>query len=89
MSGSVRFRLTLWYAAVLAVILSLFGWGLYAMVRAGLSEAVDEMLTAQADLIADGIFDLWELERKEPPDTPEERRAEAKWFHEFVGRWRG
>ena len=55
MIRSIRFSLTLWYAAILIVILSLFGGVLYTNVRANLVRDVDGLLISEADGIGDAI----------------------------------
>ena len=68
MIRSIRFSLTLWYAAILIVILSLFGEVLYTNVRANLARDVDRLLVSEADGIGDAIssFGKAELEAKNP-----------------------
>ena len=46
----IRWRITLWYAAVVAVALSLFATGLYLGLRHYLYSALDETLRSQASL---------------------------------------
>ena len=68
MIRSIRFSLTLWYAAILIVILSLFGAVLYTNVRANLVRDVDRLLVSEADGVGDSIisFGKAELEAQSP-----------------------
>ncbi len=47
----IRARLTLWYVALLAVMLALFGAALYVVVQRALFENVDEAIEAQASTL--------------------------------------
>lgn len=47
----VRVRLTLWYVALLAVILAAFSGGVYLAMRANLSQNLDDSLQGRADLV--------------------------------------
>ena len=51
----VRWRLTLWYAALLAAALLLFGGGLYVVLRQRLHAGFDEQLLNQAALTLGGV----------------------------------
>ena len=75
MIRSVRFSLTLWYAAILIVILSLFGGVLYTSVRANLVRDVDRLLVSEADGIGDTLtsFGKAELEAKNPGIVSQEK----------------
>jgi hypothetical protein len=68
MIRSVRFSLTLWYAAILIVILSLFGGVLYTNVGSNLVRDIDRLLISEADGVGDAIasFGKAELEAKNP-----------------------
>ena len=71
MTRSIRFNLTLWYIGILAVILCLFGWILYANVKSNLLQEVDEILVSQADGTADAIFSFWQaLGESDRPTVP-------------------
>ncbi|MEI7752245.1 MAG: ATP-binding protein [Candidatus Omnitrophota bacterium] len=96
MIRSIRFSLTLWYAAILIVILSLFGGVLYTSVQSNLSRDVDRLLVSEADGIGDAVtsFGKAELEAKNPNISPQEKIAEmflANVAHgelpALVGRW--
>ena len=78
MIRSIRFSLTLWYAAILVVILSLFGGVLYTNVRSNLVRDVDRLLVSEADGIGDTIasFGKAELEAKNPSISSQDRIAE-------------
>ena len=52
---TIRVRLTLWYAGLLAVILAAFGTGVYLTVRATLYRNLDESIEARANTIIAGI----------------------------------
>ena len=49
MSGSIRIRLTAWYAFSLAVILALFAGGAWLAMRASVQETVDKDLRARIE----------------------------------------
>ena len=96
MIRSIRFSLTLWYAAILIVILSLFGGVLYTSVRSNLSRDVDRLLVSEADGIGDAVtsFGKAELEAKNPNIASQEKITEmflANVAHgelpALVGRW--
>jgi len=74
---SIRWRLTLWNALALAVLLVGIGAGVYMLLRHALYEQVDRMLAGQFS----------ELERDERIKTDPGRRLEhwAEEFHEHVG----
>jgi len=86
MIRSIRFSLTLWYAAILIVILSLFGGVLYTSVRSNLGQDVDRLLMSEADGIGDAIssFGKAELEAKNPHISSQDKIAEI--FLENVAR---
>ena len=78
MIRSVRFSLTLWYAAILIVILSLFGGVLYTNVRANLVRDVDWLLASEADGVGDAIasFGKAEIEAKNPRISSQDKLTE-------------
>lgn len=78
MIRSIRFSLTLWYVAILIVILSLFGGVLYTNVRSNLVRDVDQLLVSEADGIGDTItsFGKAELEAKNPSISSQDKIAE-------------
>ena len=86
MIRSIRFSLTLWYAAILIVILSLFGGVLYTNVRANLVRDVDGLLISEADGIGDAIasFGKAELAAQKPNTFSKENLAEL--FLENIAR---
>jgi len=86
MIRSIRFSLTLWYAAILAVILSLFGWVLYTRVEKNLAQDIDNVLASEADGVGDAIFAFWKAEqtfshRKETEERQVSRLV-LRWAHE-------
>jgi heavy metal sensor kinase len=96
MIRSIRFTLTLWYAAILIVILSLFAGILYTNVRANLLRDTDRLLASEADGVGDAIssFGKAELEARQLEDVPSGEIPES--FYEeirhgglpaLVGRW--
>ena len=78
MIHSIRFSMTLWYAAILIVILSLFGGVLYTNVRSNLAWDVDRLLISEADGIMDAIssFGKAELKAKNPGISSQDEIAE-------------
>ena len=78
MIRSIRFSLTLWYAAILIVILSLFGGVLYTNVRANLVRDVDRLLISEADGIGDAVsaFGKAELGAKNPKISSQDKITE-------------
>ena len=45
---SIRLRLTLWYTALLALVLAIFGAGIFVLQRQALYHNLDESIEAQA-----------------------------------------
>ena len=86
MIRSIRFSLTLWYVAILAVILSLFGWILYARVATNLAQDIDNVLASEADGVGDAIFAFWKAEQtfSHRKETEERKvpRLVLRWAHE-------
>ncbi|MFA5159638.1 MAG: ATP-binding protein [Candidatus Omnitrophota bacterium] len=78
MIRSIRFSLTLWYAAILIVILSLFGGVLYTNVRSNLARDVDRLLISEADGVGDTVisFGKAELEAKNPDISSQNKITE-------------
>jgi heavy metal sensor kinase len=78
MIRSVRFSLTLWYAAILTVILSLFGGVLYTNMRSNLARDVDRLLASEADGVGDaiGAFGKAEIEAKNPRISSQDKLTE-------------
>lgn len=86
MIRSIRFSLTLWYAAILAIILSLFGWILYTRVATNVVQDIDNVLASEADGVGDAIFAFWKAEqtfshRKEAEERKLPRLV-LRWAHE-------
>lgn len=74
MIRSIRFRLTLWYVGILAIILILFGGLLYTNVKRNLSKDIDALLATQAEGVTDTLFAFWLAERDMVyPEAPPER----------------
>ncbi len=65
MFKSVRFRITLWYAAALAVTLTLFSWLVYNSLATSLTENTDQLLAYRAEGVADALQTYLETERIE------------------------
>ncbi|MDD5209343.1 MAG: heavy metal sensor histidine kinase [Elusimicrobiales bacterium] len=65
MFNSVRFRITLWYAAALAVTLALFSVVVYNNLERSLDENLDQLLAVRAEGVADALEAYLETERIE------------------------
>ncbi|MBI5743879.1 MAG: heavy metal sensor histidine kinase [Elusimicrobia bacterium] len=65
MFNSVRFRITLWYAAALAVTLALFSLLVYHSLAKSLDENVDQLLAFRAEGVADALETYLQTERIE------------------------
>ena len=65
MLNSVRFRITLWYAAALAVTLTLFSLLVYNNLEKSLDENTDQLLAYRAEGVADALEAYLETERLE------------------------
>src|SRR5260370_26400652 len=74
----IRLRLTVWYSAVLAVVLSVFGLSAYFEMRNSIHETVDESLQDRVG----GVRGL--IERNSPYGTDEVRR-ELREHSELAG----
>jgi len=60
---SIRVTMTCWYLALVALVLSLFGWTLLLELRSHLLSGVDSTLRAQAEAIPSAITAFWEAEK--------------------------
>ena len=60
---SIRFKIILWYARVLALTLALFSIVLYHNFRQRLYENTDDVLLSRAEGVADSIDTYWETEK--------------------------
>jgi heavy metal sensor kinase len=65
MFNSVRFRITLWYAAALAVTLTIFSLIVYNSLQKSLEENTDQLLAYRAEGVADALETYLETERIE------------------------
>ncbi len=65
MFNSVRFRITLWYAAALAVTLTLFSVVVYNNLKNSLDENLDQLLAVRGEGVADALEAYLETERIE------------------------
>ena len=63
--NSVRFRITLWYAAALAITLTLFSLLVYNSLEKSLDENMDQLLAYRAEGVADALETYLETERIE------------------------
>ncbi len=81
MKRSIRYTLTLWYLALLAMILCVFSTVLYHNVSQNLFHTIDEVLASESDGVADTIFAFWEAARtgttSPAPRTPRTHRSAA------------
>ncbi len=101
MIRSIRLTLTLWYVGILTVLLSLFGWILYATVSANLTKDVDQILVSEANGISDSIFAFWQAkwedehrlligirqETTEEHSQKIEKEAVSGHLTDFLSRW--
>jgi heavy metal sensor kinase len=65
MFNSVRFKITLWYAAALAVTLTVFSLMVYNNLKTTLEENTDQLLAYRAEGVADALEAYLETERIE------------------------
>ncbi len=65
MFNSVRFKITLWYAAALAVTLTLFSILVYHSLQKSLEENMDQLLAYRAEGVSDALETYLETERIE------------------------
>ena len=86
MIRSIRFSLTLWYVAILVVILSLFAGVLYTNVEANLVRDIDRLLVSEADGIEDTITSFWKagIEARSPKISSKKENLGS--FYEAVVR---
>lgn len=75
--------LSFWHLGLLALILCLFGWVLYARVAAGLAREADQMLALQADGIAGSVFAFRQAE------AGSHRASTGNWQHAPAGSFLG
>ncbi|MBI4227559.1 MAG: HAMP domain-containing protein [Candidatus Omnitrophica bacterium] len=61
-AGRATLALSFWHLGLLAVVLCLFGWVLYARVATSLARDVDQLLALQAEGIAGAVFAFREAE---------------------------
>ena len=62
---SVRFKITLWYMLILAVVLSVFSVLIYKNLENRLYESVDNLIQSRAEGISDAIDTYWETKKLE------------------------
>ena len=86
MIRSIRFFLTLWYVAILIVILSLFAWVLYSNVQANLLRDTDRLLASEADGVDDTITSFWKAELESRPSEISPSNKIPESFYEEVDR---
>lgn len=65
---SVKFRLTLWYALILTVFLSLFALLMRSELSRALHRDADQLLMKQADVMGRSLQDYWERLAQEHPE---------------------
>ena len=70
---SVRFKITLWYMLILAVVLSVFSALIYQNMENRLYESVDNLIQSRAEGISDAIDTYWETKKFEEMEN--ERKA--------------
>lgn len=83
MFKSVRFRITLWYAAALAVTLTLFSLLVYNSLSKSLDENMDQLLAFRAEGVADALEAYLETERIEV-GRASASAAEGGAFHKIA-----
>ncbi len=85
MIRSIRFSLTLWYAGILAVILTLFSLVLYANVRQNLRNDIRLVLTSEAESIGDAVFSFWKTENEDTRHFKNREQAKKDYLKELAG----
>lgn len=78
MTRSVRFVLTVWYLAILTLILCLFSWTLYKKVGSNLDTEVNDYLVDQTEIISDTVFAFWQMDHRQNPTPSGGRHASIK-----------
>lgn len=78
----IRWRLTLWYAALLTVVLLLFGGGLYTVLRLRLHEGFDEQLRTQAAVSLGAVTIVDGVPRLTAADSGDQ---EGEYFVRLIG----
>jgi two-component system OmpR family sensor kinase len=66
---SVRFKITLWYMLMLAVVLSVFSALIYQNLESRLYESVDNLIQSRAEGISDAIDTYWETKKFEATEN--------------------
>jgi two-component system OmpR family sensor kinase len=88
---SIRFKIILWYALVLALTLSLFSIVLYHNFRQKLYENTDDVLLSRAEGVADSIDTYWETEKLEGQENAALEQGLSKAddvnFSKIAQRW--
>ncbi len=88
MIRSIRFTLTLWYLAVLTVILCVFSWMLYTSVAHTFSRDVDDVLALQADSTADAVFAFWKAgEKNDEENFRPFEKIEPHELYNLIAHW--
>jgi len=76
---SVRFKITLWYMLMLAVVLSVFSALIYQNLESRFYENVDNLIQSRAEGISDAIDTYWETKKFEATEN------ESKTKHNTTG----
>ncbi len=86
---NIRLRLTLWYTAILFLILVIFSIAVYTGLSRNLFEALDAHLQREADQIIEGLeFEHAEDEHKDRKGYESQRGIEVEYIPEEGILWR-
>jgi two-component system OmpR family sensor kinase len=85
MFRSIRFKLTVWYIAVLAVMMAAFALVTYSFLAGALKRETDENLEEMAKSVAESVRgDRGDEERERPPDDTVKDGLEEVRFHDYL-----
>src|SRR3712207_1449898 len=81
--GSIRFRLTAWYALLLALVLVVLGFSLLGLARERLREDIDDRLRKTAldiDARIESNLNMWSEDRRPTRPTLEDISPDLRAF---------